>query len=100
MFPSLPALRFSKRCANAERRRSEFPDVSPRRRPRRVSGDRGPVVRSPASTRSAAGMITMHWFDWAGLVGVLLVLLAYFLLQAGRVHGNALPYQLMNALGA
>ena len=45
-------------------------------------------------------MITMHWFDWAGLVGVLLVLLAYFLLQAGRVHGNALPYQLMNALGA
>ena len=45
-------------------------------------------------------MITMHWFDWAGLVGVLLVLLAYFLLQAGRVRGNALTYQLMNAFGA
>jgi len=45
-------------------------------------------------------MITMHWFDWTGLIGVLLVLLAYFLLQAGRVHGNALTYQLMNAFGA
>jgi len=45
-------------------------------------------------------MITMHWFDWAGLVGVVLVLLAYFLLQAGRVRGNALTYQLMNAFGA
>ena len=45
-------------------------------------------------------MITLHWFDWAGLVGVLLVLLAYFLLQAGRVRGDALTYQLMNAFGA
>ena len=42
----------------------------------------------------------LHWFDWAGLFGVALILFAYFLLQAGRLRGNALPYQLMNAFGA
>jgi len=31
---------------------------------------------------------------------VLLVLLAYFLLQARKLHGNKLAYQLMNILGA
>ena len=44
--------------------------------------------------------MTMHWYDWAGLGGVALILLAYFLLQAGRVRGDALGYQLMNAAGA
>jgi hypothetical protein len=42
----------------------------------------------------------MHWFDWAGLFGVVLILLAHFLLQAGRMRGDALLYQLMNAAGA
>jgi len=45
-------------------------------------------------------MIHLHWPDAIGLLGVVLILLAYLLLQAGRVHGNALPYQLLNALGA
>ena len=45
-------------------------------------------------------MISMHWYDWAGLLGVGAILLAYFLLQAGRVRGDALTYQLMNAFGA
>ena len=44
--------------------------------------------------------MSMHWYDWAGLFGVLLILLAYFLLQAGRMRGDALPYQLLNAAGA
>jgi len=44
--------------------------------------------------------MTFHWYDWAGYVGVLLVLLAYFLLQARKLHGNKLAYQLMNILGA
>ena len=44
--------------------------------------------------------MTFHWYDWAGYVGVLLVLLAYFLLQARKLHGNKLTYQLMNILGA
>ena len=44
--------------------------------------------------------MSMHWYDWAGLFGVASILLAYFLLQAGRMRGDALPYQLMNAAGA
>jgi len=44
--------------------------------------------------------MTVYWYDWAGLVGVVLTLLAYFLLQSSRVRGDALPYQLMNAGGA
>ena len=42
-------------------------------------------------------------FDWptiVGLVGTLLVLAAFFLLQARKLHGNGMVYQLMNALGA
>ena len=42
----------------------------------------------------------MHWYDWAGLSGVAVILLAYFLLQASRLRGDALVYQLMNAIGA
>ncbi|MDO1530478.1 hypothetical protein QMK61_16700 [Fulvimonas sp. R45] len=44
--------------------------------------------------------MTFFWYDWAGYIGVLLVLLAYFLLQAHKLHGNRLAYQLMNILGA
>ena len=44
--------------------------------------------------------MTFHWHDWAGYVGVLLVLLAFYLLQAHKLHGNGLTYQLMNVLGA
>ncbi|GAB2577254.1 hypothetical protein ISP15_01480 [Dyella jejuensis] len=44
--------------------------------------------------------MTFYWHDWAGYVGVALVLLAYLLLQAHRLHGNGLVYQLMNVLGA
>jgi len=44
--------------------------------------------------------MSLHWYDWAGLFGVVLILLAYFLLQAGRLRGDALLFQLTNALGA
>lgn len=44
--------------------------------------------------------MTFHWYDWAGYAGVLLILLAYFLLQAHKLHGNGLAYQLMNIFGA
>jgi paired small multidrug resistance pump len=44
--------------------------------------------------------MTFYWHDWAGYIGVLLVLLAYLLLQAHKLHGNGLVYQLMNVLGA
>ena len=40
------------------------------------------------------------WYDVVGIVGVGLILLAYALLQAGRIAGDALAYQLMNLFGA
>lgn len=45
-------------------------------------------------------MSTVLWHDWAGYIGVVLVLLAFLLLQARKLHGNGLIYQLMNVLGA
>lgn len=44
--------------------------------------------------------MNVTWYDWAGYLGVALVLLAFFLLQAHRLRGNGLVYQLMNILGA
>ncbi len=44
--------------------------------------------------------LDMQWYDWIGIVGTLMVLGAFFLLQAGRVAGNGLSYQLLNLLGA
>jgi len=41
-----------------------------------------------------------HWPDLAGMIGVVAILIAYALLQAGRLRGDALTYQLMNAFGA
>jgi hypothetical protein len=40
------------------------------------------------------------WHDWAGYIGVVLVPLAFLLLQARKLHGNGLVYQLMNGFGA
>ncbi|MDR3388472.1 MAG: hypothetical protein P4L92_15595 [Rudaea sp.] len=42
----------------------------------------------------------LHWFDWIGLLGVAVMLWAFFLLQAGKLRGDAFVYQLLNALGA
>lgn len=44
--------------------------------------------------------MTFLWHDWAGYIGVLLVLLAYLLLQLHKLRGNGLAYQLMNVFGA
>lgn len=45
-------------------------------------------------------MSTIMWHDWVGYVGVVLVLLAFLLMQAHKLHGNGLTYQLMNIFGA
>jgi hypothetical protein len=42
----------------------------------------------------------MFWHDWAGLIGVALVLVAFFLLQAHKLSGQGYTYQVMNLLGA
>ena len=45
-------------------------------------------------------MISLHWYDWTGLLGVGMTLLAFFLLQDRRLRGDGLAYQLLNAFGA
>ncbi|HEX5756023.1 MAG TPA: hypothetical protein VFY12_06700 [Arenimonas sp.] len=44
--------------------------------------------------------MSLQWFDWLGLAGVMFVLLAFFLLQAGKLSGDAIGYQLANLFGA
>lgn len=44
--------------------------------------------------------MNLQWYDWVGIVGTLMVLFAYFLLQAGKLHGNGMLYQLLNVFGA
>jgi len=40
------------------------------------------------------------WFDIAGLTGVVLIVIAYLLLQLGKLPSTAASYSLLNALGA
>lgn len=44
--------------------------------------------------------MNLLWHQWVGLAGVVLILLAFFLLQARTLRGQGLIYQVMNALGA
>ncbi|MGN6513859.1 MAG: CBU_0592 family membrane protein [Lysobacteraceae bacterium] len=44
--------------------------------------------------------MTLAWYDLAGLLGSAMVLVAFFLLQAGRLSGTGLAYQLLNLFGA
>ena len=40
------------------------------------------------------------WYDFAGNVGVALMVLGYLLLQAEKIRSNDLSYSLMNGIGA
>ena len=40
------------------------------------------------------------WFDLVGIIGVLLMVVAYLLLQLERLSGSAVSYLLLNAAGA
>ncbi|MHB1992614.1 CBU_0592 family membrane protein [Metallibacterium scheffleri] len=44
--------------------------------------------------------MTLQWFDWVGFAGVALIVVAYFLVQAGRLRGDSMSNQVLNALGA
>ena len=44
--------------------------------------------------------LNLQWWDWVGLAGTASVLLAFFLLQAGKLHGQRIVFQSMNLLGA
>jgi hypothetical protein len=40
------------------------------------------------------------WYDVVGFTGTLMILAAFFLLQAGKMSGEGRPYQLLNLFGA
>ena len=44
--------------------------------------------------------MTYSWFDIVGLVGVVLIIVAYLLLQLGKLPSTAPGYSLLNAVGA
>lgn len=44
--------------------------------------------------------VTFQWPTIVGLVGMLVTLAAYYLLQTRRLHGNGVVYQLLNAFGS
>ncbi|TCZ88124.1 hypothetical protein [Lysobacter sp. N42] len=44
--------------------------------------------------------MNLEWYDLVGLAGTLAILLAFLLLQAGRLAGDSLRYQLLNLFGA
>ena len=44
--------------------------------------------------------MNLQWYDWVGILGTLMILGAYALLQARRLHGNGIVYQLLNLFGA
>lgn len=44
--------------------------------------------------------MSLAWYDIVGLLGSVLVVASYFLLQSGRLSGTALTYQSLNILGS
>jgi paired small multidrug resistance pump len=44
--------------------------------------------------------LNLAWYDWIGIAGTVMVLGGFLLLQAGRVSGTAIPYQLINLFGS
>jgi len=42
----------------------------------------------------------LTWFDLAGFIGVLLIIIAYLLLQLEKLPSSAPRYSLLNAVGA
>ena len=45
-------------------------------------------------------MLDYSWFDLIGNIGVLLMVVAYLLLQLERLSSSAVSYLLLNAVGA
>jgi len=44
--------------------------------------------------------LDLAWYDWVGLLGTGMILAAFALLQAGKLSGTGLVYQLLNLFGA
>ena len=44
--------------------------------------------------------LELAWYDWVGLLGTVMILGAFALLQAGKLAGTGIVYQLLNLFGA
>ncbi len=44
--------------------------------------------------------MSLTWFDLAGFIGVVLIVIAYLLLQLNKLPSSAPSYSLLNAIGA
>lgn len=44
--------------------------------------------------------LQLQWHEYVGLIGVGFILLAYFCLQAGKLRGDSLRFQVLNIFGA
>jgi paired small multidrug resistance pump len=44
--------------------------------------------------------LNLAWYDWIGVAGTATVLVGFLLLQAGRISGTAITYQLINLFGS
>jgi len=44
--------------------------------------------------------VTFAWYDILGTAGVAVIVVAYFLLQSGRLRSDQLAYSVMNGVGA
>ena len=44
--------------------------------------------------------MNLSWFDFAGFVGVVVIVAAYLMLQLNRLPSTAPAYSLLNAVGA
>jgi hypothetical protein len=49
---------------------------------------------------SGQASMNLYWYDVAGIAGVILILIAYLMLQLGRWGGIDLRYTLFNLAGA
>ena len=45
-------------------------------------------------------ILNLSWFDFAGFVGVVVIVAAYLMLQLNRLPSTAPAYSLLNAVGA
>ncbi len=44
--------------------------------------------------------LDLAWYDWIGIAGTVMVLGGFLLLQAGRISGTSISYQLINLFGS
>ena len=54
----------------------------------------------PPGNRAVAITMSFHLFDLAGFVGVVLIIVAYLLLQLEKLPSSSPKYSLLNAAGA